>query len=202
MFTMVISITSLNSTILLLTSSVFDRQYSFTVAQLSAISLWVNTIFIKFWFWYYDLINIFTFLIMSMRNLKAGLGVTDQLLDVVVLLEHVRTKLLVLVVQSFHLVIKKMVRIVVMPMLRTLGQGSFAVTNLDIDSIGLWYLLFKNGIVAFDLFLVHLRWWGLSSKLWRPNGCECLSRQNLNAWVESDKGFTVLLLLLLQRVWS
>ena len=64
---------------------------------------------------------------MSMRNLKAGLGVTDQLLDVVVLLEHVRTKLLVLVVQSFHLVIKKMVRIVVMPMLRTLGQGSFAV---------------------------------------------------------------------------
>ena len=95
---------------------------------------------------------------MSMRNLKAGLGVTDQLLDVVVLLEHVRTKLLVLVVQSFHLVIKKMVRIVVMPMLRTLGQGSFAVTDLDIDSIGLWYLLFKNGIVAFDLFLVHLRW--------------------------------------------
>ena len=41
---------------------------------------------------------------MSMRNLKAGLGVTDQLLDVVVLLEHVRAELLVLVVQPFHLI--------------------------------------------------------------------------------------------------
>ena len=42
-------------------------------------------------------------IIINLKNLKASFGVADELLDVVVLLQHVRTELLVLVIQPFHL---------------------------------------------------------------------------------------------------
>ena len=49
------------------------------------------------------IINLFL-IIFNLKNLKTSFGVADELLDVVVLLEHVRAELLVLVVQPFHLV--------------------------------------------------------------------------------------------------
>ena len=50
------------------------------------------------------IINLFLIIIFNLKNLKTSFGVADELLDVVVLLEHVRAELLVLVVQPFHLI--------------------------------------------------------------------------------------------------
>ena len=73
-----------------------------------------------------------------MCDLKARLGVGDELLDVVVLLLHVRAELLVLLVQPLHL-------------------GRRRVVNmLNLLLVG-WYLFLKDGVVALDLFLVHLK---------------------------------------------
>ena len=73
-----------------------------------------------------------------MCDLKARLGVGDELLDVVVLLLHVRAELLVLLVQPLHLGRRRVVK-----MLNLLLVG--------------WYLFLKDGVVALDLFLVHLK---------------------------------------------
>ena len=71
-------------------------------------------------------------------DLKARLGVGDELLDVVVLLLHVRAELLVLLVQPLHLGWRREVK------------------KLNLLLVG-WDLFLKDGIVALDLFLVHLK---------------------------------------------
>ena len=75
-----------------------------------------------------------------MCDLKARLGVGDELLDVVVLLLHVRAELLVLLVQPLHLGRRRVVKRL----------------SLLLLLVG-WYLFLKDGVVALDLFLVHLK---------------------------------------------
>ena len=76
--------------------------------------------------------------LINLCDLKARLGVGDELLDVVVLLLHVRAELLVLLVQPLHLGRRRVVK------------------KLNLLLVG-WYLFLKDGIVALDLFLVHLK---------------------------------------------
>ena len=77
--------------------------------------------------------------LINLCDLKARLGVGDELLDVVVLLLHVRAELLVLLVQPLHLGWRRVVKM------------------LNLLLLLLLYLLLKDGVVALDLFLVHLK---------------------------------------------
>ena len=77
--------------------------------------------------------------LINLCDLKARLGVGDELLDVVVLLLHVRAELLVLLVQPLHLGWRRVIKM------------------LNLLLLLLLYLLLKDGVVALDLFLVHLK---------------------------------------------
>ena len=78
--------------------------------------------------------------LINLCDLKARLGVGDKLLDVVVLLLHVCAELLVLLVQPLHLGRRRVVK----------------MHNLLLLLV-VWYLFLKDGVVALDLFLVHLK---------------------------------------------
>ena len=75
--------------------------------------------------------------LINLCDLKARLGVGDELLDVVVLLLHIRAELLVLLVQPLHLGWRRVVKM--------------------LNLLLLLYLFLKDGVVALDLFLVHLK---------------------------------------------